>query len=93
MSGNNHKVEFENLSDGTLEVRYFDDYKDSSYRSWKLPKEIAAELISSWKKLRKNKNIHFHIKEKTKTCEFNMPNEKYIDIRKFDIRGRFKTTG
>lgn len=89
----NYKVEFENLAEGSIEVRYFDDHKDSSYRSWKLPKEVVVELISWWEKLRKNQNIHFPIKEKTKICEFNMYTEKHIEIREFDSHGRFKMTG
>lgn len=85
-----YKVEFENLSDGSLEVRYFDDYKDSSYRSWRLPKEVVGELIFWWKELKKNKNINFPIKVKTKNCEFSMRTEKYVDIREFDTLGRYK---
>lgn len=88
-----YKIEFENLSDGSLEVRYFDDYDDSSYQSWRLPKEVVEELIDWWKELKKNKNINFPIKTKTKNCEFNMRTEKYIVIREFDALGRYKLAG
>lgn len=89
----NYKVEFENLSDGSLEVRYFDDHNDSSYRSWRFPKEVVKEIVSWWRKLMEKKNIHFPIKEKTRICEFNMYTEKCIEIREFDSLGRYKMTG
>ena len=88
-----YKVEFYNSSDGDLEIRYFDTLQDSFYRSWRLPKDVVKELILWWRKLRKNKNIHFPIKEDTKICEFNMYTEKSIDIREFDSLGRYKTIG
>ena len=88
-----YKVEFENLSDGSLEVRYFDDYKDSSYRSWRLPKGVVGKLIAWMKELKNNKNINFPIKTKTKICEFSMQTEKYIGIREFDTLGRYKVVG
>ena len=90
--GNNYKVEFENLSDGSLEIRYFDDYRDLSYRSWRVPKTVAEELTSWWERLR-NKNVNFPIKEKAKMCEINMYTEKYIDIKELDSLGRFKMVG
>lgn len=89
----NYKVEFENLSDESLEVRYFDDSRDSSYRSWRLPKKVVGELITWWKELKKNKNINFPIKTRTKICKFNMYTEKYIGIREFDTLGRYKLAG
>jgi len=89
----NYRIEFNIFPNGDLEIRYFDTPRDFSYRSWKLPKRVVEELISWWKKLKKNKSIHFPAKEKTKICEFNMYTEKYIDIREFDSLGRFKMTG
>jgi len=89
----NYRIEFNIFPNGDLEIRYFDTPRDFSYRSWKLPKRVVEELISWWKKLKKNKSIHFPIKERTKICEFNMYTEKYIDIREFDSLGRFKMTG
>ena len=86
----NYRVEFENLSDENLEIRYFDDYKNFSYQSWRLPKEVAGELIAWWKELKKNKNINFPIKTNTKICESSMQTEKYINIREFGTLGRYK---
>ncbi|MFQ5867794.1 MAG: hypothetical protein ACE5IT_07355 [bacterium] len=88
-----YRIEFKNFPNGHLEIRYFDIPRDSSYRSWKLPKEVVKELISWWKRLRKNKNIRFPIKEKTKICEFTMYTENYIEIREFDNLGRYKMIG
>jgi len=89
----NYKVEFINSSDGILEVRYFDDYKDERYRSWKMPRAVAEELIFWWKRLKQSKGKELPIKEKTKICEFSMNTEKYIEAREFDSSGRYKMTG
>lgn len=86
------KVEFIKNENRDVEIRYFDTPQDPIYRSWKLPRGVTEELIFWWKKLRKNKNIRFPIKEKTKICEFNMPTERYIGIRESDSLGRFKMT-
>lgn len=88
-----YRVEFKNFSNGDLEIRYFDTPRDFSYRSWKLPKGVAGELISWWKKLSENKSIHFPIKERTKICEFTMYTENYIEIRELDSLGHFKMIG
>lgn len=88
-----YKVEFKNSPNGDLEIRYFDPPCDSSYYSWRLPKKVVEELISWWKKLRKNKDIIFPIKEKTKICEFTMYTEKSVDVREFDSFGRLKIVG
>lgn len=85
-----HKIEFKNLSEGNLEIRYFDYYKDLSYRSWILPENVAVELISWWKKLMKDKGYHLPVKEKGINCEFAMHTEDYIEIKGFDSMGRFK---
>lgn len=89
----NYKVELVNSSDRILEVRYFDDCKDERYRSWKMPKAIAKELISWQKRLKQSKGKGLPIKEKAKICEFSMNTEKYIEIREFDNLGRYKMTG
>lgn len=89
----NYKVELINSSDGILEVRYFDDCKDERYRSWKMPRAVAEELIFWRKKLTQSKGREFPIKEKTKICEFSMPTDKYINIREFDSLGRPKMIG
>ncbi len=49
-----------------------------------------AQLGLYIKALKKNKNINFPIKVKTKNCEFSMRTEKYVDIREFDTLGRYK---
>ena len=87
------KVVLINSSDGILEVRYFDDYKDERYRSWKMPKTVAEELIFWWKRLKQNKGKEFPIKEKTKICEFSMNTEKYIEVREFNSLGSYKMIG
>jgi len=89
----NYRVEFENLPEENLEIRYFDNHHNSSYLSWKLPKNIAEELVVWWKKISDYKNIDFPVKKKTKTCELNMPTEKHIDIRGIDKYGNFQMTG
>jgi hypothetical protein len=88
-----YRIEFKNFSNGDLEIRYFDTPRDSSCRFWKLPKEVVEELISWWERLRKNKNMRFPIKKKTKICEFTMYTENYIEIREFDNLGRYKMIG
>lgn len=89
----NYKVELINSSDGILEVCYFDDCKDERYRSWKMPKAVAEELIFWWKRLKQSKGKKFPIREKTKICEFSMNTEKYIEVREFDSLGRYKMIG
>lgn len=89
----NYKVEFVNSSDGVLEMRYFDDCKDERYRSWKMPRTVAEELISWQKRLKQSKDEKFPIKEKAKICEFSMNTEKYIEVREFDSSGRYKMAG
>ncbi|MFH1863812.1 MAG: hypothetical protein ABIJ85_02810 [bacterium] len=88
-----HKVELINSSDGILEVRYFDDCKDERYRSWKMPRAVAEELISWRKRVSQSKSNELPIKEKTKICEFCMNTEKHIEVREFDSLGRYKMTG
>lgn len=87
------KVELIKNDNGDVEIRYFDTPQDPTYRSWKLPKGIAEELIYWWKKITKDKDIRFPIKESTKFCEFTMNTEKYIDIKEFDSLGRHNMTG
>jgi len=89
----NYKVEFINLSDEILEMRYFDDCKDERCRSWKMPRAVAEELVSWQKKFKQSKIKKFPIKEKTKICEFNMNTEKSVEVREFDGLGRYKMTG
>ena len=45
-----YKDEFINLSDEDLEIRYFNGYNGSSYRSWRIPKVVIEELIVWLKK-------------------------------------------
>lgn len=85
-----NKVEFKKLLDGSVEARYFDHDKNTSYQAWTLPKPVAEELISWWKKLKKDKGIHPPIKERSASCEFTMHTENYIDIEEHFTPGRPK---
>ena len=87
------KIQFINCPNGEIEIRYFDDSRDSRYLSWIVPRNVADDLISWWKDLRKKRHICFPITMKTKVCNINMPTDKYIDIIEFDRRGRPKMTG
>ena len=88
-----YRVEFKDLPDEILEVRYFQPPKDSSCLSWKMPKGVADETIAWMEKKRKDKQLRFPVKEKTKVCEFTMNNENSISIKEFDEFGRYKTIG
>ena len=87
------KVEFVEDEKGNVEVRYFDTSKDATYLSWKLPGDVAKELILWWKKITKNKSSCFPVKESTALCEFAMGTEKHLSIKEFDRFGRHKMTG
>jgi len=90
VSDKSPRVEF--LADnGIIEIHYFDNPKDKSYRSWKLPESIANELISWW--ARKGKKLLFPMQIRVKKCEFTMYSEKYIEIKSVDCQGRTNITG
>ena len=88
-----YRVEFKDLPDEILEIRYFQPPKDSSCLSWKMPKGVADETIAWWGKKRMDKQVSFPVKDKTKTCEFTRNNENSINIKEFDSFGRYKTIG
>ena len=92
MSNESPRVEFF-ANNGIIEIRYFDTPKDELYRSWKLPESIAHELIAWWISLKKNKEITFPLKKRTKVCELTMHTEKNIEIKSLDCLGRTNMTG
>ncbi|OGX19282.1 MAG: hypothetical protein A3K83_01625 [Omnitrophica WOR_2 bacterium RBG_13_44_8b] len=92
MSNESPKIEFF-ADNGIIEVRYFDNPKDHLYRSWKLPEAVAAELIAWWARLMKDNQIAFPLEKKSKSCQFTMYTEKYIEIKSLDCRGRTNMTG
>jgi len=92
VSDESPKVEFF-ANNGIIEIRYFDTLKDELYRSWKLPESIAHELIAWWISLKKNKEITFPLKKRTKVCELTMHTEKNIEIKSLDCLGRTNMTG
>lgn len=92
MHDESSKVEFF-ANNAILEIRYFDTLKDQLYRSWRLPESIVHELIAFWISLKKNKEIPFPLKKRTKLCEFTMYTEKFIEIKSLDCRGRTNMTG
>ena len=92
MSNADAKVEFIS-NDGIIEVRYFDNPKDDLCRHWKLPEDIARDLISWWIELKKNEKINFPLTERSKKCEFAMHSDKCVDIKALDCRGRSAMTG
>lgn len=81
------KVAFKKLLDGGIEVYYFDQDKQTSCQAWTLPKSVAEELISWWKKLNKENGIHPPIKERYASCEITVHTENYIDIEEFFLVG------
>lgn len=87
------KVEIFGNLDGIIEVRYFDTPKDESYRSWKLPRPVAEELIKWWRMTKINQKTIFPINSRTGICEFTMHTEKFIGIKEIDSLGRTKMTG
>ncbi len=88
------KVEIFGNLDGVLEIRYFDTAEDELYRSWKLPRSVADELIKWWLKVIKpKKDISFPINSRGSKCEFTMHTEKSIDIKEIDSLGRGKMSG
>ncbi|MBU4376687.1 MAG: hypothetical protein KKD29_04320 [Candidatus Omnitrophica bacterium] len=92
MSDESPKIDFF-ADNGIIEIRYFDTPKDEFYRSWKLPKSVADELIKWWLKVIKPQKTSFPINVRSGPCEFTMHTEKFIDIREIDSLGRFKMTG
>ena len=88
-----YRVEFNDLPEERLEIRYFQPPKDSSYLSWKMSKGVANETVAWMDKKRSDKQLSFPVKEKTKICEFIMNNENFINIKEFDSFGRYKTIG
>lgn len=89
----NVKTEFIIHTNETIEIRYFDNPKDPSCFSWKLPIYVIKELVKQWKALKNNKEIPFPINKRGGNCEFTMHTEKYIDIKEKDSLGRFKMGG
>lgn len=92
MGDENPKVEF-NAQDGLIEIRYFDSPEDERYRSWKLPLSIADSLIAWRQKMKKQKEIAFPLKERTKVCEITMNSNKCVEIKSLDCQGRTDMTG
>ncbi len=89
-----YTVEFKSFPNGDLEIRYFfNNRKDDSYYSWKLPEKVAEEFISSWKQLRKKKTLHFPVKKRTENCEFILYKEKSVLLKEIDSAGDYKTSG
>ena len=80
-------------NNGIIEIRYFDEPKDKSCRSWKLPESIADEVTAWWAMARKGKKLLFPIQIRAKKCEFTMYSEKYIEIKSLDCQGRTNMTG
>lgn len=80
-------------SNEIIEVRYFDDPKDELYRSWKLPKSVAGELIKWWRMTKISQKTIFPINSRSGKCEFMMHTEKFIGIKEIDSLGRTKMTG
>lgn len=88
-----YKVEIKSSANEDLEIRYFNNCHDPSYRSWKMPEAVVKELVAWLKGLKRKKNMNFPINRKTADYEFNMQTEKYIEVREFDTLGRYKLTG
>lgn len=92
MGEENPRIEFSAL-DGLIEIRYFDIPKDRLYRSWKMPLSIADDLTAWRQKMKKQEDIVFPLKARTKTCELTMNTGKYIEIKSLDCHGRTNMTG
>ena len=88
-----YRVEFRDLPDERLEIRYFEPPNDPSCLSWKMPNGVVYETIAWLEKQRKDKKVSFPVKEQTKTCEIAMNNENSISIKEIDRFGRYKTIG
>jgi hypothetical protein len=80
-------------NNGIIEIRYFDNPKDDLCRHWKLPEDIARDLISWWIELKKNEKIIFPKTLRSKKCEFAMHSDKCVDIKALDCCGRSAMTG
>ena len=87
-----YRVEIANLPDEGLEIRYFKPPNDPLCLSWRIPKEVASEVIEWWKKWQ-NEQAAFPVKEKTRICEFTMNTGESINIRELDRFGRYKPLG
>ena len=87
------RVEFIIHENGTIEVCYFDNPKDGSCFSWKLPRSVIGELVRWWMKFKKDRQITFPLSQRNKKCEFTMCSEKYVEINEIDSRGRTNMTG
>lgn len=92
MSNESPKVELF-TDNGIIEIHYFDNPKDRFYCNWKLPEAIADELIAWWARFMKDKQVVFPIEKKSKSCQFTMYSEKYIEIKSLDCQGRMNMTG
>ena len=49
MSEHNERVEFKQLEDDIVELRYFDQPQSNSFFSWKMPIDEANDLAKWWK--------------------------------------------
>ena len=95
MSQANHSnIKIEIIANnGIIEIRYFDNPKDDSYRHWKVPEDIAKDLMKWWLRLKKNGKINFPKTLRSKKCEFAIHSDKCVDIKALDCRGRSTMTG
>ena len=79
--------------DEVIEVRYFDTLEGELYRSWKLPRPVAEELIKWWRMTKISQKTIFPINSRSGKCEFTMHTEKCVEIKEIDSLGRTKMTG
>ena len=89
------RVEFKNLEENIIELRYFDRPKANSYFSWKIPINEVNDLAGWWKNEGmqiKKKQLPI-VEHKFGSILISMFTHARVDIRGFDRYGGLKLLG